>query len=330
MTQSQIQTLPPKTPARVKTRLHRRSGLTFSELSLGAARWGEAVGAAGEAEVRDVFEAAWEAGVRYYDTAPFYGSGLCEHRLGEQLRWKPRDSYLLSTKVGIDLDAHGTRVPIPSVYSQNLAFKPICDYSEAGIRNSFESSLHRMGITRADIAFMHGLSVCPNGLDCAMETGMPALMKLREEGLLRMVGVGANTPAIAMRILEGFDIDILLFAGGLSLVDHAGAQEVMAACRARDIAVLSASPFGNSAFYGEANAPLRARLAEICTRHGVSEGAAIIRFGLLQDCVVSVLWSTKTLHHVHSTLASYAETIPLAFWEDCVSGGLVAPWVLGG
>lgn len=317
------------TPApKVAMRSHARSGLKFSELSLGAARWGEAPGEEGEKIVRQVFDKAWDAGIRYFDTAPFYGNGLCEHRLGEALRWKTRDDYLLSTKVGIDLDPHKRRTSIPSVYSQNLDFAPICDYSGAGIRSSFETSLHRLGISRADIAYMHGLSVCPNGLDQALDSGMAALVGLRDEGLLTQVGVGANTPEIAMKIIEGFDIDILLFAGGLSLVDHAGAEGVITACRERGIAVLSASPFGNSAFYSEENAGLRAKLAEVCARFDVSEKAAIIQFGLLLDCVVSVLWSTKTPGHIDGTVAAYAEEIPAAFWEACAEAGLIAPYIL--
>lgn len=313
---------------KVATRRHARSGLEFSELALGTARWGEAAGPEGDAASAETFDLAWAAGIRYYDTAPFYGTGLCEARLGASLRWKPRADYLLSTKVGIDLDPHGRRGTIPALTSARLPFGAVCDYSARGIASSFEGSLNRMGVLRADMAFMHGISVCPGGMEAALATGSPALIGLRDQGLVKLTGVGANTPAIAMAFLERHDLDALLFAGGLSIFDHAKAREVVTLCRARDIAIIGASPFGNGQYFAPETAEFRARLAEVRQKFGVSENAAAVQFSLLLDCVVTVLWSTKTPEYIGGTLDSYAEPIPPEFWQACVAHGLVQPWVL--
>lgn len=307
------------------TRRHPRRDLAFTELSLGAARWSEMDGAAGDARARAVAEAAWAGGVRYFDTAPYYGSGLCERRLGAALVWKDRADYILSTKVGVDLDPFGRRPGVTRHYPHHAGFTPVCDYSAAGIRRSFETSLHRLGIPSADIAYMHGLSICAGGIEAALATGMPELVRMRGEGLVGMIGVGANTPAIAMTFIERFDIDMLLFAGGFSLGDHAGAAEALAACRDRGIGVIAAAPFGNGAWFAEANAPFRARLAAVRAEFGVSETGALIRFGLTVPATLSVLWSTQSPEKVASTLAAHAEEIPAEFWERCRCAGLVHP-----
>jgi D-threo-aldose 1-dehydrogenase len=308
------------------TRRHPRHGdLAFTELSLGVARWSEMDGAEGDARALAVAEAAWAGGVRAFDTAPYYGGGLCERRLGAALVWKNRADYILSTKVGVDLDPFGRRPGVARHYPFHAGFTPVCDYSAAGIRRSFETSLHRMGIPSAEIAYMHGLSICPGGLKAALATGGAEMIRMREEGLARLVGVGANTPAIAMAFIERFDIDMLLFAGGFSLGDHAGAAQVLAACAARGIGVLAASPFGNGAWFAPGNAETRARLAAVRAEFGVSETAALIRFGLMVPATLSVLWSTQTPGKVADTLAGHAEAVPDAFWDHCREAGLIHP-----
>lgn len=307
------------------SRRHPRGDIAFTELSLGTSRWSEMDGPGGDARALAVTEAAWAAGVRYFDTAPYYGSGLCERRLGAALVWKDRAEYVLSTKVGVDLDPFGRRPGVTRHYSHYAPFTPVCDYSAPAIRRSFETSLHRMGIPSAEIAYMHGLSICSGGLEAALATGGDELVRMREEGLTRMIGVGANTPAIAMAFIERFDIDMLLFAGGFSLGDHAGAAGVLAACAERGIGVLAASPFANGAWFGAANAPFRARLAAVRAEFGVGETAALIRFGLMVPTTLSVLWSTQTPEKVAATVAAHAEPIPAEFWDACRAAGLIHP-----
>ncbi|WP_196809398.1 aldo/keto reductase [Rhizobium sp. 2MFCol3.1] len=299
----------------ISRRKHPRHDAWFSELSLGASSWSKLDGAEGDRTALAVTERAWQIGIRYFDTAPYYGSGLCERRLGSGLAWKDTGDYLLSTKVGIDLDPFGQRKPVAHHYPHYAPFTPVCDYSRDGIRRSFETSLHRLGIVSCDIAYMHGLSICDGGIDAALGTGMPALLELRDAGHVRMVGVGANSPAIAMAFLERYDIDVLLFAGGFTLTDHAGAGPVVEECAKRNIGIIAASPFANGAYFAAENTADRQRLQVRCAEYGISDTAAVIQFGLNFPSVLSVLWSTTKPENVDRTVAALNETIPAAFWE---------------
>ena len=311
----------------IRMRKHARSGAVFSELALGNASWGNLAGAEGDAQAAEVLALAWEKGVRYFDTAPYYGGGLCETRLGNGLRWMPRSEFLLSSKVGIELDPHNRRPALAGGYVNNLGFGAVCDYSADGIARSLDASLHRLGMPRLDLAFMHGMSVCPNGAVAALETGMPALLGLRDQGLLSMAGLGANSAELALEFVNRFDLDILLFASGFSLADHAGAEPVLRACRDRGIAVLAAAPFANGRYFAPANAEFRQRLGLVCARFGVSEMAAVMQFGLLETSVTSVLWSTGTPDNLRKTVAAYHEVIPPDFWGACHRAGLVSEYV---
>ncbi len=248
----------------IPTRKHPRHEAWFSELSLGTSSWSRVGGPSGDAQSAEVLARAWQAGIRYFDTAPYYGSGLCERRLGQGLVWEPRQDYLLSTKVGINLDPFARGRSVTRHYPHHADFAPICDYSPEGIAASFETSLHRLGIPSADIAYMHGLSICDGGIDAALETGMPALLDLREEGRVRMVGVGANSPAIAKAFLERYDFDLLLFAGGFSLMDHAEAGEVLDLCAQRGTGIIAASPFASGRYFSAENQGFRLRLQAHC------------------------------------------------------------------
>jgi D-threo-aldose 1-dehydrogenase len=304
-------------------RKHPSHDAWFTELSLGAASWSGLGGAEGDAVAAEIIADAWEAGIRYFDTAPYYGSGLCERRLGNGLVWKTPSDFLLSTKVGVNLDPFGRGKPLTRHYRHYADFIPVCDYSEDGIRQSFETSLHRMGIPAADIAYMHGLSICGAGMEEALESGMPALLRLRDAGHVRMVGVGANTPAIAMAFLERYDLDLLLFAGGFSLMDHRGAETVIAKCEQRNIGIIAASPFASGRYFFEENTAFRVRLQSLCSDFKISENAAVIQFALRYRPVLSVLWSTKNPHNVTRTVASLQEVIPDGFWDAARNVGLL-------
>lgn len=307
----------------MKKHKHPRHDAWFTELSLGSSSWSSIDGSTGDAQAIAVMDKAWEAGIRYFDTAPYYGSGLCERRLASALNWKPRADYLLSTKVGVDLDPFARRQAVERHYPYYAEFSPVCDYSRDGIWKSYETSLHRLGTIRADIAFMHGISICPGGLEAALATGMPALLELREAGYVRMVGVGANTPQIAMSFIERYDIDVLLFAGGFSLIDHQEAGLVVRECERRKIAILAASPFASGRYFSPANDGFRAKVAAICERYGVSENAPVIQFGLKSPATVSVLWSTTKAENVVKTIAAINEPVPDALWQDLIEQRLL-------
>lgn len=307
----------------ISRRKHPRRDVWFSELSLGSSSWSNLDGAEGDRTALEVIQRAWQSGIRYFDTAPYYGSGLCERRLGSGLIWRNTDDYLLSTKVGVDLDPFGQRKAVIRHYPHYAPFTPVCDYSREGIRRSFETSLHRMGIVSCDIAYMHGLSICDGGIEAALQTGMPALLELRDAGCVRMVGVGANSPAIAMAFLERYDIDVLLFAGGFTLMEHAEAGAVVDACRKRKIGIIAASPLVNGAYFSAKNSAFRQTLQTYCEEFGITETAAIIQFGLRIESVLSVLWSTKTPENIEKTTAALNVRIPPAFWDHLHRQGLL-------
>lgn len=304
-------------------RKHPRHEAWFTELSFGSASWSALGGLEGDQQSAKILDLAWNAGIRYFDTAPYYGSGLCERRLGQSLVWKERGDYLLSTKVGINLDPFTDKPGVPRHYAHHGGFTPVCDYSAEGIKASFETSLHRLGIPSADIAYMHGLSICDGGTKAALETGMPALIDLRDSGHVRMIGVGANTPAIAMAFLERYDIDLLLFAGGFSLMDHADARDVLSLCAKRGTGIIAASPFVSGRHFASENKAFREKLQDRCAEFGISENAAVLQFGLLQPPVLSVLWSTKTPSNVEATLEAFQEVVPAEFWNRLVEDGLL-------
>lgn len=307
----------------IPTRKHPRHDAWFSELSLGTSSWSRVDGQSGDEQSADVLSRAWLAGIRHFDTAPYYGSGLCERRLGQGLVWKPRNDYLLSTKVGINLDPFARGQGVTRHYPYHADFAPICDYSPAGIAASFETSVHRLGIPSADIAYMHGLSICDGGIEAALETGMPALLDLREAGRVRMVGIGANSPAIAKAFLDRYDFDLLLFAGGFSLMDHAGAREVIDLCIERGTGIIAASPFASGRYFLTENEDFRCRLQTRCAEFGVDENAAVIQFGLRYPSVLSVLWSTKTPQNVDRTVEAYRQPIPEEFWLALQADGII-------
>ncbi|TNM61762.1 aldo/keto reductase [Aliirhizobium smilacinae] len=307
----------------IPKRKHPRRDAWFTEISFGNSTWSSLGGIEGDVLAAEIISKAWEGGIRYFDTAPYYGSGLCERRLGAGLVWQPRSEFLLSTKVGINLDPFSRRPSVDRHYPHYAGFAPTCDYSVDGISMSFETSLHRLGIPSVDIAYMHGLSICDGGIDAALETGMPALIELRDDGRTKMIGVGANTPEIAMAFLQRYDIDLLLFAGGFSLVDHAGAKAVIDLCEKRGTGIIAASPFASGRYFSPENEAFRHKLKIRCSEFGIDETAAVVQFGLRQPAVLSVLWSTKTPANIDLTLEASQQTIPEDFWLSLKRDGLL-------
>ncbi len=307
----------------IRERRHARLDAWFSEISLGNATWSHLKGSYGDSVAADITRKAWDGGIRYFDTAPYYGSGLCERRLGAGLVWRPRSEFLLSTKVGIKLDPFSREPAVARYYPHHAGFAPICDYTAEGIAISFETSLHRLGIPSVDIAYMHGLSICDGGIDAALATGMPALIDLRDAGRTRMIGVGANTPEIAMAFLQRYDIDLLLFAGGFSLADHSEAKAVLDLCEKRGTGVIAASPFASGRYFSPDNENFRQKLQARCLEFGVHETAAIMQFGLRHPAVLSILWSTKTPENINLTIAVSQADIHADLWAALKKDGLL-------
>ena len=221
----------------MKRRRIGRTSLDVTEIGLGGAAIGGLYRAVTRSSAEETFNAAWGAGIRYFDTAPFYGFGLSERRMGDFLRDHPRDSYVLSTKVGRLLRAvPGDQVPDYS-YVEPLPFAVDYDYSYDGIMRSVEFSLARLGLNRIDILFVHDIGVYTHGEEAndrhfraLMEGGFRALEQLKSEGAISAYGLGVNEVQICLDVMEQAPLDCILLAGRYTLLDRAARRELLPLC----------------------------------------------------------------------------------------------------
>jgi len=305
-------------------------GLAVTGLGFGGAALGNLYRETGEAEARLAVDAAWNGGVRYYDTAPHYGLGLSERRLGAALAGRPRDHYILSTKVGrllesnpaptgSDLRAGGFAVPDDLVRR--------FDFGRDGVRRSLESSLDRLGVSRVDVVYVHDPD---EHLDQAIKEAIPALAELRDQGVAGAIGAGMNQWQALLRIVRETDLDVVMLAGRWTLLDRSGAP-LLAECAQRGVAVVAAAPYNSGLLARDWPAPdahfdyghpswdtlARAReLASICRRHGTSLPAAALQFPLRHPAVTSVVAGMRTAAEVGSALRALAAPVPAAAWQE--------------
>ena len=216
-----------------------RSGLEVTAMGLGTAPIGNQFRFVPDSDARAVIDGAWDAGLRYFDTAPFYGNGLSELRLGEALRWRPRDAYVLSTKVGRLLKPKPRKEIESRFWIDPAPFEVIHDYSYDGAMRSFEDSLQRMALERIDVAFIHDIDNFSHPPDVqkthfrtAMNGAYKALDKLRSEGLVKAIGVGCNEWQVCDQALRERDFDCFLLAGRYTLLEQDALELVPAALRA--------------------------------------------------------------------------------------------------
>jgi D-threo-aldose 1-dehydrogenase len=287
--------------------------------------------------VRETFETAWTAGVRYVDTAPHYGLGLSERRLGALLAERTRDDFVLSTKVG--------RLLVPSLQpdAEDLAegfavpatLRREWDLSRDGIRRSIEDSLERLGLDRIDIAFLHDPD---ERMDEAVAEAMPALIELREEGVLRAVGAGMNDSAPLTRFVRECDIDVVLCAGRYTLLDQSALADLMPAATERGVGVVIGGVYnsgllavdrpGADATFDYVRAPAerieRAHaIADVCERHGVTLPQAALAFVNAHPAVVSTVIGMRHVGDAEEAVARAAAEVPAELWDDLRSAGLI-------
>jgi D-threo-aldose 1-dehydrogenase len=303
-----------------------RSRVLVTEVSFGGAAIGNLFTEVGEDDARAAVDAAWDGGIRTFDTAPHYGLGLSERRLGDALRHRPRDQYVISTKVGRLLEpAHAggcdtEGFAVPARYVRRF------DYSADGVRRSLEASLSRLGMDRVDIALVHDPD---NHAEQAFGEAYPALERLRAEGTVRAIGVGMNQVEMLTRFVADTDIDLVLVAGRYTLLDSSAARELLPAALRRGVSVIAGGVFNSGvladpvagATYDYRAAPddliARAgRLAEICAGFGVPLRAAAARFPLTHPAVASVLIGARSAAEVTDALRLRALDIPAALWDS--------------
>ena len=325
-------------PAQLRT-----LGRTVVELSLlgfGGTATGRLVPDFSEADATAILDAAWTRGMRYFDTSPFYGLGLSEHRMGAYLRHRPSDTFVLSTKVGRLLSPDRGLAP---QRPESLPFEIRFDYSYSGTMRSVEDSLQRLGLARIDLLLLHDISPRWHGdaLEAryaeAMTGAQRALVDLRTQGVVRAIGVGVNDVAVCSRCLVDGDFDFFMLAGRLTLLDHSGLPGLLDDCVARGVGVLAAAPFnsgilatgavpGARYFYAPANAELldRTRAIEaICGGHSIPLGAAALQFVLGHAAVTSVVPSFRSLAELAEVCAWMETPIPPALWQELHAAGLV-------
>lgn len=316
----------------MKTRTVR--GMPVTELGFGGASLGNLYRETSDDEARLAVDAAWEGGVRYYDTAPHYGLGLSERRLGAALAPRPREDYVLSTKVGrllepnetptgSDLESGGFAVPDDMVRR--------FDFSRDGVLRSLESSLGRLSVSRIDIVYVHDPD---DHVEQAIKQAIPALAELRDQGVIGAVGVGMNQWPALLRMIREADLDVVMLAGRWTLLDRSGAP-LLAECVDRGVTVVAAAPYNSGLLardwpeagahfdYGRASRDILARarsLADICRRHGTSLPAAALQFPLRHPAVTSVVAGMRTAGEVGSALRLLGEPVPDGAWAELADG----------
>lgn len=310
--------------------------LCLSELSLGGAQLGNLYREVSDGEAEATVDAAWRLGVRYYDTAPHYGLGLSERRLGAALAGRPRDDFVLSTKVGrlltpvhqpTDCDDEGFAVP--------ATHRRVWDFSRDGIRRSLEESLERLDLERTEIVYLHDPD---EHWRQVLETGYPTLAELRSEGLTAAIGAGMNQSQMLADLVRRVDVDVVMVAGRYTLLEQGALDDLLPACAARRVAVVAAGVFNSGllavatpeegARYNYAGVPeevlLRARsIAAVCERYGTSLPAAAIAFPLFHPCVVSVCVGARSTQQIQRNVDLYREPIPPDLWKELKEAGLL-------
>ncbi|WP_426997706.1 aldo/keto reductase [Pseudarthrobacter sp. N5] len=284
-------------------------------------------------------EAAWNGGVRYFDTAPHYGLGLSERRLGAVLRDKPRGDFRLSTKVGRVLEADAA-AEAGAVDDEGFAVPATTrrrwDPSEAGIRRSIEDSLERLGLDRIDIAYLHDPDVYD--LERGISQALPALAKLREEGLVASIGVGSNSAEALTECVNRADLDLVMLAGRYTLLEQPAAAELLPACERRGTGVVNVGVYNSgllarpdvpdNAHYNYIPAPAavlrKARsLAEVCRSFGVELPTAALQFSMRHPAVRSVVVGASGPAQMEQNVARASEDVPQALWDELERRGLI-------
>ncbi|MET7686812.1 aldo/keto reductase [Streptomyces sp. NPDC005483] len=310
------------------------SGVPVSGLGFGGAVIGNLFTEVTDEQAHEAVDTAWRSGVRYFDTAPHYGLGLAEQRLGEALRERPRAEYTISTKVGRRLEpstdggddlANGFAVPATR--------RRVWDFSADGVRRTLEASLERLGLDHVDVVYLHDPD---DHAEAAFREGYPALEKLRAEGVVRAIGAGMNQAEMLTRFVRETDVDVVLCAGRYTLLDQSALTELLPAAVERGVSVVIGGAFNSGlladprpgATYNYAQSPgdlldRALRMREIAERHGISLRAAALAFCAAHPAVASVLVGARSAAEVRDAAEQFATPVPPAYWQELRDTGLL-------
>ncbi|MGH6987759.1 MAG: aldo/keto reductase [Caulobacteraceae bacterium] len=319
--------------------------LPFTVLGLGGAPLGNLGRALREAEVESTLEAAWRSGARHFDTAPLYGHGLSETRVGRFLGERRRESFLLSTKVGRRLEPCASGEEESGVYLATPPFRAIFDYTRGGVLSSWEASRMRIGLSRIDILYVHDLETRAHDSASACEArwrelidggGWQALSELRAAGEVDAIGLGVNDASACERFLAELDPDLFLLAGRYTLLEQAPLHTLFPACARRGVGIVIGGPYNSGALarasgtYDYGAIPGEAarrvgRLSEVCTRFGVPLAAAALQFALAPSVVVGVIPGSQSPEEALANADFLDRPIPVELWSALKSDDLIDP-----
>jgi D-threo-aldose 1-dehydrogenase len=313
----------------IRTRTLQRP-VALTEIGFGAAQFGNLFHETTDEASTAAVDAAWQGGIRYFDTAPHYGLGLSERRLGAALAGRPRDEFVISTKVGRAL------VPTPENAHQldddgfitPAVYRREWDFSRDGILRSVDESLGRLGLDTLDIAYLHDPD---DHWHEASTTGMAALIELRDQGVVKAIGAGMNQTAMLTEFVRRCDVDVMMVAGRYTLLDRSAEHDLLPLALERGVGVVAAAVYNSGLLstavvpddatfdYGRAPGTVleRARaMAAACAEAGVTLPDAALQFALRHPAVTSVVVGLRTADHVAGTLERLETQIPAALWSQ--------------
>ncbi|MCZ6871389.1 MAG: aldo/keto reductase [Gammaproteobacteria bacterium] len=301
---------------------------------------GGPVGGVGSEDAEAVLEAAWNGGIRYFDTAPLYGMSVSEQRVGSFLRTRPRDEFVLSTKVG--------RLLVPAATDESRLVVEF-DYSRDGVGRSLNESLERLGLERVDVLLCHDIDVYthddrqPDVFQRALEGALPLLTELKARGVVGAIGLGVNEWQVCEAVLEHVDVDCFLLAGRFTLLEQEALDTFLPRCVERDVSVIIGGPFNSGVLatadrdaatynYRRVSDELWQRAQEIrrvCAAHDVDIRAAALQYPLRHPAVATIIPGVRSVAEVTQNLELFSAPIPDALWDDLASAGLTR-YVEGG
>ncbi|MFD6290016.1 aldo/keto reductase [Streptomyces sp. NPDC060205] len=318
----------------LRTRTLGRGSVEVTSLGLGAAGIAGLYSEVPEEQAHATVHAAWDAGIRYFDTAPHYGIGHSERRLGAALRGRPRAEYTVSTKVGRRLeptDAGGD--DLANGFAVPATHRRVWDFSADGIRRTLDASLERLGLDRVDVVYLHDPD---DHAEEAFREGYPVLEKLRAEGVVGAIGAGMNQAGMLTRFLRDTDVDVVLCAGRYTLLDQGALTDLLPAAEERGTSVVIGGAFNSGLLadpkpgarynYRPARPELLDRalaLRAAADRHGTTLRAAALAFCAAHPAVAAVLVGARSPHEVHDCATQFTADVPASLWQELRETGLL-------
>src|SRR5580693_8895552 len=333
----------------LKRRLVGKTKLEVTELGLGGAPMGGFRAKISDAEAVTLTNAGYDEGVRYFDTSPFYGYGRSELRMGAALREKPRDDYVLSTKIGRIMHALKPGERPNSDFRENglPGFAPVFDYTYDGVMRSIEHSCMRLGLSRIDIALVHDVdfwtikdrAILDQRFKTVMDSGFRALDELRRAGVIGAIGVGINESDTSLRFIQAGDFDCMLLAGRYTLLEQGALEAFLPECVKRNVSVILGGPYNTGILAGEVKPGARhnympaaqplidkaQKIEAVCRRHGAELGAAALQFPLFHPALCAVIPGSLSTARVKQNVERLSARIPVELWSELKHEKLLDP-----